>query len=72
MGDKLLKMLEESTLVQGIIALVLLCVIAYMFVSGKPVPEALVNFFALVLGYYFGTKAQQSAQRYINSIKGGK
>lgn len=59
MGDKIVELLRESTLVQATIALVLLVAIVYMYVSDKNVPEPLVNFFALVLGYYFGTKAQQ-------------
>ena len=53
----------ESVIVQALIALVLLGVICYMYATGMEVPEPLVNFFALVLGYYFGSKTQRAAMK---------
>ena len=53
----------ESTLVQALIALIMLGVICYLYITQAPVPEPLVNFFALILGYYFGSKTQQTIQR---------
>jgi hypothetical protein len=55
------QLLRESTLIQALLALVLLGVISYMYLAGMTVPEPLVNFFALILGYYFGSKAALTA-----------
>ena len=59
--DWLKQAFMESVVVQALIALVLLGVICYMYATAMEVPEPLVNFFALVLGYYFGSKTQQAA-----------
>jgi hypothetical protein len=31
-----------------------------MFVTGRPVPDTLIGFAMLVLGFWFGTKSQRS------------
>jgi len=43
---------------QAIIALVLLSVISYLYIVGKEVPEALVQAFMLVLGFFFGSRSE--------------
>ena len=62
--DKFWELLKESVLVQGIITLVLLSVISYLTIAGKPVPELLGSALMLVLGFYFGTKSQSAIDRY--------
>lgn len=54
---------KASVIVQALIALVLLVTICYMFATGQEVPGQLQNFFAIVLGFYFGSKVQTSIMR---------
>lgn len=63
MGNRLLDMLQESTLVQATIALIMIGTVCYLYVTGRDVPETLANLIALVLGFYFGTKTQQQATK---------
>lgn len=53
----------RSTLIQALIALILLCTICYMYATGQEVPGQLVNFFAIVLGFYFGAKVEHIKTR---------
>lgn len=69
MGERLLDMLQESTLVQASIALVMIGTACYLYLVGRDVPETLVNLIALVLGFYFGTKTQQQAQALAKKIR---
>jgi len=57
--DKFWELLKSSVLVQGMIALSTLSVILYLYASGQDVPNALTSIFMIILGYYFGAKAQQ-------------
>lgn len=61
--NKFWQLLEESVLVQALITLIMVTAVTYMYVTGQPVPDALVNFVALILGYYFGSKTQQAVTR---------
>jgi hypothetical protein len=54
---------RESVIIQAVVALVLLTTICYMYATKQEVPEALINFFAIVLGYYFGSKVQAQINR---------
>jgi len=57
------ELFKTSVIVQATIALVLLTTICYMYASQQDVPENLVNFFAVVLGFYFGSKVQSGIMR---------
>jgi hypothetical protein len=52
------KLFRESVIMQAIIALVLVSVISYLYIAGKEVPEALVQAFMLVLGFFFGSRSE--------------
>ena len=54
---------KESVIIQAIVALVLLTTICYMYATKQEVPGELINFFAVVLGFYFGSKTQAAIQR---------
>ncbi len=56
--DKFWKLFEESVIVQALITLGLVTTVCYLFATGQPVPELLSYSLMLVLGYYFGSKAQ--------------
>jgi len=57
--DKFWELFQESVIVQACLALVLLITICYMYATGQEVPDALMNAFMVILGYYFGSKVQQ-------------
>ena len=54
---------RESVIVQAVITLVLLVTICVMYATKQAVPNELINFFAVVLGFYFGSKTQASIMR---------
>lgn len=61
--EKLWDLLGTSVLVQAAITLVLLITICYMYISGMEVPDTLNAAFMAILGFYFGSKVQNTIQR---------
>ena len=57
--EDLKDLIRESVIVQGTMALTILGTVCYMYAQGMDVPELLAGFLGTILGYYFGTKAQQ-------------
>jgi len=57
------ELFKSSVIVQAIIALMLLGTICYMYATGQSVPENLITFFGVVLGFYFGSKVQTSIMK---------
>lgn len=58
-----MQLVKESTLVQGAIALIVTITICVMFLTNRVVPSELYNVLILILGFYFGTKAQFTARK---------
>ena len=56
-------LLRDSVLIQGIVTLVLVCVICYLTVTGQEIPDLVVNLAGLVIGFWFGSKVEQSVIR---------
>lgn len=46
----------ESTVIQGLVTLVLVGVVGYLSVVGQPIPDLLTNALMIVLGFWFGSK----------------
>ncbi len=61
--DRIIEMWVESSLIQGILALMVMTAIIYMAVTGQQIPDVLGNIAALVVGFYFGQKVQQGAEK---------
>jgi len=59
----LIRLLEESVLVQGSITLVVVATLCYMYLTSQPVPQELVTIVMLVLGYYFGNKVSYQTRK---------
>jgi hypothetical protein len=59
---------NRSLVIQALITLILVCVIAYLYCTGQPVPQDLITFFGLILGYYFGSKTGSESVRAARSI----
>jgi len=64
------KLLAESVLIQGALALIFAGTISYMYIIGKDVPDSLVQLLMLIIGFYFGARTQLAATRRAGS-KGG-
>jgi len=54
--DKFWSLLEQSVIVQGLLALGFGGTVCGMYVTGKAVPQELITLMALILGYFFGAK----------------
>ena len=56
---KFWELLQESTIAQGTIAVMLTGTCCALWLTGRPVPELLGWAFVGVLGFFFGFKFQQ-------------
>jgi len=56
-------LLEQSVIVQGVLALLFSATIAYMYITGKPVPQELVALVSAIIGYFFGAKTMKAEER---------
>lgn len=53
-------LLERSIILQSVITTAFVGGALYLWIAGKPVPDALTQGLWAVLGYWFGTKAQHA------------
>ncbi len=51
-------LLAQSIIVQALVTLISVLTVSYMYIAGMQVPQELVNIVMLILGFWFGTKAQ--------------
>ena len=65
--DKILDLIKSSAVTQGILSVLVVGGYIYMIVAGLPVPPAYEAIAALVVGFFFGGKAQSAIQ----SSRGG-
>lgn len=70
--DKFWELMEESVIVQGIVTVFLLGVVGYLVCTGQPVPDNLNSALMLVLGFYFGSKSQQSITKTVKRLGNGR
>jgi hypothetical protein len=59
MWDKIYSAWMESTVIQGVIALVCTGTICYLYITNQAVQKELVAIVFAILGYYFGSKKAQ-------------
>ena len=57
------ELFQQSLIVQAMITLIAIGVACYLMATGQEVPELLGYIVTTVLGFYFGTKVQNSIQR---------
>lgn len=55
--DKLYILLKESTITQSLLVLFIFGPMAYCAITGAGLPEVLVQYGWVILGYFFGSKA---------------
>lgn len=65
-----LRLLEKSVVTQGLITVALVVTTCYLWATGQPVPNALYTMDTIVVGFFFGSKAQQSATSYVAKKRG--
>ena len=58
--NTLVDLFRQSVIIQAIITLIVISTIAFMYISGREVPDGLVNLAFIIVGYYFGSKTQQA------------
>jgi hypothetical protein len=66
----LASLLRESVLVQGAITMALVVTTCYLWMTGQDVPDRLWTADTIVLGVFFGAKAQHLATRMSTYRKG--
>lgn len=57
------ELFKSSVIMQAVITCVLMITICYMYATGQEVPDQLLTFFGIVLGFYFGSKVQSTILR---------
>jgi hypothetical protein len=58
--NKFWQLLKESVIIQGTVTLALVGAVVYLSCANQEVPDVLSAACTLALGYYFGSKAQQT------------
>lgn len=61
------ELVKSSVIVQGLVTLVLVLTTCYLYATSQPVPESLLSLDGLVIGFFFGSKAQQVATRKVST-----
>ena len=56
--DKFIDLLKQSVILQAALTTMIWGVMMYLIIAGRPVPDILLSAGNIILGFYFGTKAQ--------------
>ena len=62
MLDKFIDLLKQSVVLQAALTVMIWGVMMYLIIIGRPVPDILLSAGNIILGFYFGTKAQLYVQ----------
>lgn len=68
--NRFFDLLEQSTLISGIIALGLVGTSCYLAITGQPIPDMLAAATMAVVGFFFGAKTEKSATSLSPKMKG--
>lgn len=69
-ADGLMRLIEESVILQGFITVGLVGATVYLYVCGKEVPSNLLQLTWAVLGFWFGVKVQHGID--VQAIRRGR
>lgn len=58
---KFWELVEESVIFQGILVIMIGGTVCYLYLAGRPVPDALDRLIYLIVGFFFGGKPVASA-----------
>jgi len=53
------ELVEKGVITQRVIALSLTGIIAYLWITGKPVPNELKNIYMIIIGFFFSSEISQ-------------
>jgi len=67
---KIVDLWRESVVMQSVLAIVVLCTLAYLTAIGRPVDDQWWALAGLVVGYYFGSDRVVAVRRILSSYKG--
>jgi hypothetical protein len=62
MANIVFELLRESVLIQALITLIFVTAASWIALSGGEVPDWMVQLLMLILGFYFGSKAERAIQ----------
>lgn len=65
--DRFWKLMAESVIVQSLLALIFSVAVLVMVIMGKDVPNEIWGLLGIIIGWYFGTKSQQTITTYLKS-----
>lgn len=54
---------NKSTIMSGILALAVMCAVIYLAVTGQPIPDVLAASASVIIGFFFGARSGQQAER---------
>jgi hypothetical protein len=63
MKDEIIRLIRESVIIQGLITLIVICTVMYMYVRQLYIPQDLINLLNLVVGFWFGSKITGAVMR---------
>lgn len=61
--NKLWELVKSSVVVQGVVTVAFVGTACYLYATGRPVPDTLLQLTGVATGFFFGAKAQQSLGR---------
>jgi hypothetical protein len=63
MKDEIIRLIRESVIIQGLITLIVICTVMYMYVRQLYIPQDLINLLNLIVGFWFGSKITGAVMR---------
>lgn len=61
--DRFWKLLEQSTIISGLIAIAVVACVIYLAATGQVIPDLLGQALLIVLSFFFGTKVGAASER---------
>ena len=61
--SKFWELLQSSVIFQGVITVIVLVTVCYMFAVGLEPPGELLSITSVIVGYFFGAKVQNALQK---------
>ena len=68
--DKFWELLEDSVIIQGVIAIAFVFTTCYLAAASQPIPDIISTALTFVLGYFFGQKSQQAIAKTMRKLNG--
>jgi len=54
---------NKSTIMSGVLALIVMGSVIYLAVTGRPIPDVLAASASVIVGFFFGARSGQQAER---------